>query len=856
MKRSLLTLGIIFFHFSVFSQNIITGKLVDQSNEQPVQLAQIILNKQHSGTVSDSNGQFQLNIHESKAFLTIRTIGYQIKTVLFKAKGNTTNLGTIYLVPQSYRLSEVNITSGLAQSHRDPVNVTTLSSRTVRNQLGDQPLPLALQSIPSVFSIRDGGGSGDAAVSIRGFKQNNVGLLLNGIPINGMENGLVYWSNWLGLNDAASEIQVQQGPGLTNIATDAVGGSINIITRNSHRPKDGTFSYQFTDYGNSKLTLTLNSGQLKNGWNLSFLGSYFHGPGYVDATYVRGFSYFFSANKQINKHNHINITLLGSPQHHGQRTIRLSNTEVQIHGIKYNKDWGGLNGNLKNASENFYHKPFLSINHDLTISQNKHLSNSVFISYGNGGGKWSDSFHYAPSIFEFRTASGQIDWNKIYALNATNQTPYILANGDTVTGYSLRVGTKYLSTFITSGFMSTYKQKFNKYFTFTGGAYYRYLNSYLRQKISNLMGGQFYIEDYGWSLSGVAGRNQIKTVGDIIKVDNNSITQQLNTYARLVFENAQIKAYAAVGANNHWYQRIDRYNYITHQKSVVVKKPGFDFRMGLNYLNSPVSQLYFNAAYISKAPFFTYIFGNYTNVPVQNLQNEIIKTFEMGYRFTTHKLEGNITAYYTLWDNVSLLSDQYVQLTDTQQSRSMINGLNSLHKGIEGKIQYKLSDNNKLGALFSLGNYRWQNNVQATLINNNNVVTDTINVYAKGLSVGGTAQRQFGIFADTRWFNRLSLKVEYLYYDKLYADFNPLSRNNPKNLRQPYRFPSYGIVNAYASLPFSISKLPALLQVNGYNLLNNVHIVSGLDGAESDLSSFRGFWSFGTNFNIMLKLYF
>ncbi|MBN2614090.1 MAG: TonB-dependent receptor [Bacteroidales bacterium] len=856
MKRSFLTLLVVIFHFTVFSQNLIMGRLVDQSSHQPVALAQIMIDNLRTGTVSDSSGYFQFSTPENKAYITIKTIGYQNKIVSFTAKGKKTDLGTIDLIPRSYRLNEVNITSGLAQSPRDPVNVTTLNSRTVRNQLGDRPLPLALQSVPSVFSIREGGGSGDAAVSIRGFKQNNVGLLLNGIPINGMENGLVYWSNWLGLNDAAAEIQVQQGPGLANMATDAVGGSINIITRNNHRPKGGTFSYQFTDYGNSKLTLTLNSGKTKNGWKLSFLGSYFQGPGYVDATYVRGFSYFFSANKQINKNNHINITLLGSPQHHGQRTIRLSNEEVQLHGIKYNKDWGGLDGHLMNASENFYHKPFLSINHDLTISQNKHLSNSVFISYGNGGGKWSDSFNYAPSIFEFRTASGQIDWNRIYSMNATNQTPYILANGDTVTGYSLRVGTNYLSTFITGGFMSTYKQKLDKHFTFTGGVYYRYLNSYLRQQISNLLGGKFYIEDYGWSLSGVADRNQIKTVGDIIKVDNNSIIQQLNAYSRLVFDNEQIKAYAALGANNHWYQRIDRYNYITHQKSMVVKKPGFDFRIGLNVQLSPVSQIYFNAAYISKAPFFTFVFGNYTNVPVQNLQNEIVKTMEIGYRFTGNRLEGAITAYYTRWDNVSLLSDQYVQLTNNQQSRSMINGLNSLHKGIEGKINYAFSDKIKVGALFSFGDYRWLNNVQATLINNNNVVTDTINVYAKGLYVGGTAQRQVGIFADTRWFNRFSLKVEYLFYNKLYADFDPLSRNNPMNLSQPYRFPSYGTLNAYASIPFSISKIPALLQVNGYNLLNTIHIVSGLDGSTSDLNSFRGFWSFGTNFNILLKLYF
>ncbi|MBN2639084.1 MAG: TonB-dependent receptor [Bacteroidales bacterium] len=856
MKRSSLFLFIIVFHVTGFAQNLVRGKIIDQETKQPIPLAQIFTNKSSTGTISDSSGFFQLKINSNKTLLTIESIGFQTKNILCRVTGNTTDLGTIYLAPKSYTLNEINITSGLANKNVDPVNVTTLSAQTIKSQLGDQPLPLSLQSVPGVFSIRDGGGSGDAKVSIRGFKQNNVGLLLNGIPINGMENGLVYWSNWLGLNDATAEIQVQQGPGLANMATDAVGGSINIITRTNNKPKGGSFSYQMTDYGNTKLTLALNTGTMKNGWNFSFLGSYFNGPGYVDATYVHGFSYFFSANKQINNRNHINVTLMGSPQHHGQRTLRLTYNEMEQYGLKYNKDWGSLNGNIMNASENFYHKPFLNINHDLTISKHQYLSNSFFVSYGNGGGKWSETFNYAPSIFQFTNSSGQIDWNEIYNLNANNQTPYVLANGDTVSGYSLRVGTNYLSTFITTGFMSTYKEKLNRNLTFTGGIYYRYLNSYVREQISNLMGGQFYIEDYGWSLSSVAGRNQIKKVGDIIKTDNNSIIQQANAYSRLIFENEKSKAYIALGANNRWYQRIDRFNYVTNQKSIMVKKIGFDLRTGLNYHVSPSSQLYFNTAYISKPPFFTYVFGNYTNIPVQNLKNEIIKTIELGYRFTKNSLNGNVTVYYTRWDNVSLLSDQYVQLANNQQSRSMINGLNSLHKGIEGTIKYNISEKFTLGALFSLGDYKWLNNVQATLLNNNNVVTDTINVYAKGLYVGGTAQQQIGLNIDTRIANTFNLKLQWMHYSKVFADFNPLTRNDAQKKLQPYEFPEYSVLNAYLSVPFKISNLPALLQINGYNLLNKKYIVSGLDGAESNLQTFTGFWSFGTNFNIMLKLYF
>ena len=35
--------------------------------------------------------------------------------------------------------------------------------------------------------------------------------MIDGIPVNDMENGWVYWSNWFGLDAVTSNVQVQRG---------------------------------------------------------------------------------------------------------------------------------------------------------------------------------------------------------------------------------------------------------------------------------------------------------------------------------------------------------------------------------------------------------------------------------------------------------------------------------------------------------------------------------------------------------------------------------------------------------------------------------------------------------------------
>ena len=66
-------------------------------------------------------------------------------------------------------------------------------------------------------ATNQGGGAGDARINVRGFNQRNVAIMINGIPVNDMENGWVFWSNWDGVTDVTSSIQQKDlGPKFSN----------------------------------------------------------------------------------------------------------------------------------------------------------------------------------------------------------------------------------------------------------------------------------------------------------------------------------------------------------------------------------------------------------------------------------------------------------------------------------------------------------------------------------------------------------------------------------------------------------------------------------------------------------------
>jgi iron complex outermembrane receptor protein len=300
--KSLFIIGFVILNQLAFSQGTISGTIIDETSGEALPGVNITNTEKFIGTSSGADGSFQLSLSVGMHQINISMIGYA--DLLFDVKienGEKTNLGRIILTPEVIGLGEITVISSVAVDRQSPLTVSNISSQMIETRQGDEPLPMVMKQVPGVYATRTGGGSGDAAINIRGFKQENTTLLLNGIPISSVENGLVYWNNWLGLSDATARIQVQRGLGASPAAMNSVGGTINIITKTTEAVEGGSIGLSVTDYGNLKTNFSYSTGKLDNGMSVTLMGSYFRGAGYVDATYVRGWGYFLSISKEFNQ---------------------------------------------------------------------------------------------------------------------------------------------------------------------------------------------------------------------------------------------------------------------------------------------------------------------------------------------------------------------------------------------------------------------------------------------------------------------------------------------------------------------------------------------------------------------------
>lgn len=91
--------------------------------------------------------------------------------------------------PKEMELEEISVIANRAKARETPVAFSNVSKSDLSNRLASRDLPMILSETPSVYASMSGGGSGDSRVNVRGFNQRNVAVLINGVPVNDMENG-------------------------------------------------------------------------------------------------------------------------------------------------------------------------------------------------------------------------------------------------------------------------------------------------------------------------------------------------------------------------------------------------------------------------------------------------------------------------------------------------------------------------------------------------------------------------------------------------------------------------------------------------------------------------------------------
>ena len=749
-------------------------------------------------------------------------------------------------------LDEVKVISSYATDRKTPVAVSTVSSKQIQETYGGSTeLPEVLKVTPGVYATKQGGGVGDARINIRGFDQRNVAVTINGIPVNDMESGWVYWSNWAGLGDAVSTIQVQRGLGASKLAINSVGGTMNIITKTTDAKAGGSFQTQVTDYGQFKVTAYASTGLMKNGFALTTVLSRTAGNSYVDGTWIDGYSYFFTAAKRLGNKHRLVLTGIGAPQSHGQRSSGLTQENIDTYGIKYNPDMGYYaDGTVFNDRVNYYHKPQFSLNHYWDISSKTNLNTSLYYSIGHGGGSGRLGSSYS------RDSLGMLDIQAAYDFNVADPT-----NRQGGVKYAQRNS---VNNHYWYGAVSTLNHKFNKSLDFTLGLDARsYLGEHFRE-VRDLLGGTQWND----GVNGLVGVHpyasnygnvfHVTPVDQRVAYDNDGLVQYGGLFGQFEYSKNRLSAFLTGAVNTTANTRIDRMLYVNDstrgERSETVNILGYSYKAGANYNLTEKHNVFVNAGQFSRAPFFSFVFVNNSNDVVQNLLNEKANSLEFGYGYTAKKVAAKVNVYRTMWKDKSLLSGNITGPNGTL-TRALMTGANALHQGIELEFNTKPVRNLDLGGIVSLGDWRWKGDIEATIYSEIDPTQSVVvKSYVDGVHVGDAPQNQFGLQGRYQITKNLYVGGTWVYNSKFYSNFDPSKRTTPESKIDSYQIPSYYNLDGRVGYDIKVGKTKVQLAAQGFNLTNVMYLS---DATDKDGSTFAyGFPGFGRNFNFSAKFSF
>ena len=889
------------FSAAAFAQTTVRGQLVDSETGEPLVGAAVMVEGTTQGSVTDIDGYFKQSV-ASNATLLFKYVGYKDQKKKITQKGASVDLGAIPMEPDAVMLKDVVITSSIAVARKTPVAVSTVDPVFIEDKIGSQELPQILKSTPGVYASNEGGGFGDSNIKIRGFKSEYVAMMINGVPMNGMENQKVYWSNWAGLSDVTRSMQVQRGLGAAKVSVPAVGGSINIVTKSTEAKRGGFVSYGMGNDGYNKILFSVSSGLSKDGWAFTLLGGKTWGDGYIQGTDFEGYNWFASIAKRFNDNHQLSLTAFGAPQWHNQRnnqnglTIKEWQRVQKYMGEKspyrYNPTFGYRNGQAYNSSRNSYHKPQISLNHLWQIDRKSSLSTALYVSIGRGNGysgsgdaanrsRWYGASNGLVNN-DFREADGTFAYDEVEALNETSTT-----------GSKMIMG-KSMNNHMWYGLLSTYTTKFGENFDFYGGIDLRYYKGLHQNVIVDLFGGDYFIdaENRGKILAennpAAADpnfKNQKLGVGDVYYRDYDGFVMSEGAFAQLEYNRDKLSAFVSGGLSNTGYWRYDRMYYSKDKaKSDTKNYLGGNIKGGVNYNLNEKNNVFINAGFITRAPMFDTSFVNSQNSHARNedAKNEKIMSFEVGYGYRSGIFTANLNAYYTRWMDKALYdSGDFDYNVDGQniKDRYTLNmtGANANHLGVELDFAIRPLRWLDINGMFSWGDWRWNGNASGyyynaagqlmtdfkggTLADMSQASNYKANIKMDNVYVGGSAQTTAALGVNIRPMKGLRISADWNFFARNFADYDIDAGNagfgDEIVVVSPWEIPSYSTFDLSAGYSFDFGKVRATLSGNVNNLFDQEYIADARDGGSHNWeTATRVLYGFGRTYSVRLKFNF
>lgn len=860
-----------FITIFAFSQKTkVEGNIKDALTNEAIVGATIIY-AEGKGVASDIDGNYVLVLDSGVYTIKVSFVGYDIAEKKINALGKPISINFSL---KNNELTEVQVVSDIAISRETPVAFSNVDLKKIQEELGARDLPLILNSTPGVYATSQGGGDGDARVSIRGFNSQNVLVLLDGIPMNDMVNGRVFWSNWFGLDNLTRGVQVQRGLGASKLAIPAIGGTMNILTAGIDAKRAIVVKNEYGNNNNYRLGLSYSSGRLKNGWAFNFAGSYKRNDGWFDNMYSRMWFYYGKIEKKIGAHL-IGIQILGAPQTSAQRDFRVSynvsgyNKDFAAdlgidtlgkkeRGWRYNPSWNFLTRTKEaqtsptvfNSSINSFHKPVLSVKDFISVSEKLNISTIAYASYGRGYGTQLDG-GAAGNNLVFET--GQQNIQGIYDSN-TSPTQTI-STGENFSSSWVR---KNHNDHDWYGGLATANYKLNPAINLSGGLDARLYKGYVYSTIGDLLGGDI-MKASSPDLNRPAYN---KIVGDKYVQNLERRVKWLGAFAMAEYKKNKWSGFVNASYAITMYKQIDyfaakqlkkdgnvidvpygtviNYNgvdYTNDSKELVYNQTGwkqlegYTIKAGANYNLTEHMNVFANIGYLNRVPFITFVYTN-KNVEFKEVNNEKIKSVELGYSYSQSNFSANLNGYYTIWNNRPT-SASLVDANGNNFSTTAI-GMSARHMGLEFDGIYKFNKKIQLEGMASIADWEWISQATASSFNDDGTLLQEQRIDPRGVKVSDAAQITYGAGIRYEPIKRLYIKPQFNYFGKNYANLNltdyASSYNNGvetpnKNAeRQAWRMPNYFLLDLNAGYGLNVWKLKLDMRASVINVLNTFYI--------------------------------
>lgn len=876
----------IFFVFTAFAQEtIVKGSVIDAASNNPIPDATVTIEGTNLSTTTDGFGMF--------SFSGNIPLGEQILN-LSKQEYITNRYPIVVNEGQTVNITDMTLDIDVSES-TDLFTITLADDELNSDTSGADNISGLLSASQDLFSRTAAFEFSSSFFRVRGLDSENGSVLINGIEMNKLFNGRPQWSNWGGLNDVVrnQELSIGLAPSAYNFG--GILGTTNINVRASQYREGGRVTYSSSNRSyTSRLMASYSSGLMENGWAYTIsAGRRWGNEGYQDATLYDSNSFFASVEKQINDKHSINFTSIYAPNRRGKSSPNTQEV-YDLKDIRYNEYWGYQDGIKRNSRIKEVIEPILMLNHYWDLNSKTSVNTNVAYQFGKlgnsrldfaGGANPSPSYYQElPSYFladsngpdyagayvaeqEFIN-DGQIDWNRIYDANLTNNI-----NGDSA-AYALYEDRSDDKQLTVNSILNT---ELNDNIILNASLRYSNLESENFAEIIDLFGsttGYLNVDAFDGYQFDLNNPDRIVQEGEKFRYNYNLYSDILSGFAQGVFKYKKIDFYLAASVTNTSYQREGLYDNEAQPnsfgKSRELTFTGFGGKAGFTYKLTGKHLFDVNAAYVTKAPSLRNTFSNSreNNDIVGDrsgidISEEKISSIDASYIYRSPIVKAKLTGYYTTMKNANEISFFFadgIGGDNTAFVQEVLQGIDKKHIGAELGIEAQVTPTLKLKGVASVGEFTYINNPNLYLTSDDfdEGFVNFGQANLRDYKIAGGPQKAYSVGFEYRDPDYWWVGATTNFFSNTYIDISPLTRTEnfyldadglpfndydvdvARELLKQEKFDDYLVVNAIGGKSWKIDDYYIGFFASINNLLDKVYKTGGFEqGRDANYRSLR-----------------